>query len=269
MKKLLNLAAAISFALCSAHAGTVFLGIGNNEFAGDIPLAAAAIQPYAQTVTTLNNQNQGILTAINNASNNNLGGFGSTDTFVLYYAGHGGLQADGLTEQDHIIGTSTDGGVTFPNTPVTDDQLTLAIQALNGAHPGVGVYIVLDTCFAGAAVADGTDLKATDTYVTGTADATNCAPGVSKFLPLWQAAFAKTGGFLNSDTNHDNVLTLGELFGYTNASNIANGGENPFSVTNGSFANTIVATIPEPATWIISISALGLLLVWRRRGVVS
>jgi hypothetical protein len=253
-----RLALAVTLAISAANAGTVFLGIGNNEFAGDIPVAAGAIQPYASTVTTLNNQDQGIITAINNASANNLGGFGSVDAFIFYYAGHGGTQGP---NPDHIIGTSTDGGTTFPNNPATDDQLTAAIQTLNGAHPGVGVFIVLDTCFAGAAQGD---LVATDSFLIGTADANNCAPGVSKFLPLWQQAFAINGGFFNADTNQDLHMTMQELFTFTN--NIPNAGENPFGVTNGSFAGSvIVASVPEPGTWMLLVCGAGLLIYMGRR----
>jgi hypothetical protein len=265
-RKILRWSITFSSAVCLAHAATIFVGIGNNEFAGDIPVAVTAIQPYAGSITTANNQDQGILTNLNAAAAK-LGGFNSADVFIFYYAGHGGTRVDAgdLGDTDHIIGTSTDGGATFPNNPVTDDQLTSAISTINGAHPAAGVLLILDTCFAGQAVADNNDLRSVDAAVIGTADANNCAPGVSKFLPLWQQAFQIVNGDFRADTHNNGTLTLQDLFNFTR--NIPNGGENPFGLEFGSNnQNAIVAQIPEPSTFVLlSLGGLGLAIVRLRR----
>lgn len=128
---------------------------------------------------------------------------------------------------------------------MTDDQLTSAISAINGAHPSAGVLVVLDTCFAGQAIADGHDLSSVDADVIGTADANNCAPGTSDFLPLCQQAFQIVNGDFAADTNQDYQLTLGELFNFTKT--IPNGsGANPFGASFGSInQDAVVATYPS------------------------
>lgn len=238
----------------AAHASTIFVGIGNNEFQGDIPAAVNAINGYAN-ISTAFNQDQGMLTAINNGAAKLNGN--DPDVFIFYYAGHGGKRADAGDpgDTDHIIGTSTDGGVTFPNNPVTDDQLTAAISSINSGHPSTGVLIVLDTCFAGQAVDDNTDLKSVDAAVIGTADKNNCAPNVSKFLPLWQQAFSLLNGDFRADTSLDGYLTLNELFNFTK--NIPNDGEGPFGLVFGSNnQDAIVAFIPEPSSFLILLAGL-------------
>lgn len=261
--RLLMLTLAVCAVPSGADATTIFVGIGNNEFQGDIPTAVNAINGYAN-ISTAFNQDQGILTAISNGTvllNGN-----NPDVFIVYYAGHGGKRADAGDpgDTDQIIGTSTDGGTTFPNNPVTDDQLTTAISAINSAHPSAGILLVLDTCFAGQAVADNNDLKSVDAAVIGTADANHCAPGVSKFLPLWQQAFSLVNGDFRADTNRDGYLTLGELFNFVDQ--IPNGGENPFGLNFGSNnLNAVVAFIPEPSSILILLTGMAL-LGFRRLG---
>jgi hypothetical protein len=201
----------------SADAATIFVGIGNDEFKGELENVVKTMQPYA-TLVTATNQDQGILTELatgaGKLSND------SPDVLIFFYRGHGGTRDDRNNKDekaDFIIGTSPAGKPPFPNNPVTDDQLTAAFKKINTDFPKAAVVAVLDSCEAGWAVKDRTDLASVTGVVVGAAQADQCASG-NGTLAVFDAAFQVNKGFFQADSDKDGKLTVGELLGFMRSS---------------------------------------------------
>ncbi len=245
----------------NAQASIRFLGIGNDEFSADIDTAynklAPCLGPGDSGVRVTQQNRAGILAELMAIKNAAMPG----DILFIHYSGHGGTQ-DSLEPNDltrGIIGTSPDGGVTFPD-PANDSEIA---NIINMIAIGVNVVSIFDSCFAGEMIDDpSTDI--TRGMVLGTSNATCVAPGGSIFLPLWCQAFMDNddNGIPDGDSNGDGILTLGEL--WTILGTIQDAGSNPYAEDfGGNQYDAVIWQVPAPSA--LGVLSLTLFAASRRR----
>ena len=255
-----------------ANAAAYYVGEGEDEFAPDIHDAAEAIAHWipAANIVTGQDDTAAITTDLSAAIAKMLAG----DVLIFHYAGHGSPTHDladpadpdihvdantngcgcpvdiDVTDADLQIGTSADqGGLADWQTGNTnglrDDDLA---DILADVPAGATALVILDACFSGLAIHDGSDLGALPIDFIATADQEHCAPGTSKFLPLFIDAFELTDGTFKADANQDGALSENELFDYT--SNFTDDA-NPQFLNRDPHGDLLVAQVPAPATLLL------------------
>lgn len=267
------LAISIGFPI-AAQATAYYVGEGEDAFTGDIASAVAAIKPFISNITT----DLDSTAAISADLNATIAKMKAGDVLLFQYAGHGAPVTDpdpmagdpnivsvgmnnlcgcdvNVNNADEQIGLGAD---LLAGKGLTDDQLT---TILDKVPAGATAYVVLDACFAGLAVSGGQDLGSLPIDFIGTADEVHCAPAASKFLPLFTDAFALRDGDFKADSNHNGVLTEGELFDYTTT---FDGPENPTFMQSNTDEDLPVAFVSEPTTLALLLGTSGLLIAMRR-----
>lgn len=270
----------------TAHAQVFYLGIGNEEFQGDVTSAYNTMVTYAATPASIAqyyNQTGPQITAILNNYRNSLQ---NGDVLIFHYSGHGGGPgiADAAPIDENNMGNNGDEGVigmsdagnpgAFSNAnigvrSVRDDAIA---AELNNFAASVAILSIFDSCFAGELI-DGTS-DVSRGLVIGTTDANNCAQGTSLFMPHWNDAFTLNGAFLKADSNKNGTVTLGELYARLDDINgqINTSGGVAFATNFGESAAHMayaVATHPVPlpaAAWLFGFGMVGLFAFSRRRG---
>ena len=280
-----------------AQATAIYVGIGEDRFANDVTRAVAAITPFipGANISVARPAN-----AVDYAADDptpatilanltaGVAKLRAGDVLIFHYAGHGlpvtdpgdaadpnvittdpsnlcgcDVKANNADEQIGPAGNFTiNANGTTAGTNVTDDQLTTVLSRIPA---GADALVVLDSCFSGLAIhsnsAAAGDIGTLPLDFIATADAVHCAPGTSKFLPLFEQAFTTPGGYSPADTNRNGVLTLNELFSYTMQ---FAGPETPVFQDLTRAGNNTVAVLPEPYSLSLVLGPV-ILAVYRRR----
>lgn len=279
----------------TAHAQVFYLGIGNDNLQADIGVAYQTMVNYAATPASIaqyydqtGTQIVGLLNTYRNSLTNG-------DVLIFHYSGHGysGLgngDLNGIADanpMDEVAGAAVgnSGHNNFegvigmqaglsPFNPALATRDDAIAAELNNFAPSVAILSIFDTCHAGDMVDGTADINRG--LIIGTADANNCAPDPSLFMPHWNAAFTLVdlmGGTFQADTDMNGTLTLGELYASLNdIDGQANGqGGVAFAIDFGESSahlNYAVAVAPIPlpaAAWLFGSGLVGLFGLARRR----
>lgn len=279
----------------NAHAQMFYLGIGNEQFQGDVTSAYNTMVSYAAapaSIAQYYNQTGPQIVSLLNAYRNSLA---NGDVLIFHYSGHGysGLgnaDPNGIADANPMDEAA---GVAVGNSGHNNFEGAIGMQAglspfnpalaarddaiaaeLNNFASSVAILSIFDTCHAGDMV-DGT-ADVSRGLVIGTTDANTCAQPNSLFMPHWNSAFTISslmGETFQADTNMDHVLTLGELYArlaYIDGEINSEGGV-AFAIDFGESSahlDYVVAVAPVPlpaAAWLFGSGIVGLFVLARRK----